>query len=298
MACANQPRTNEADYFPIGQDTPESLLTKDLINTLKPDEAASILFCGIGDARNLFQTIIEFKGARPRNLHVAILDHNPAVIARDLVLFRLLDEATAGDTTPDAHLLYYTIAYTYIVPVLPPFAWDGLQATIAAVLADLQSEKQPIPWVYVPTAHIKSVCRVLRQWQAEPKGPYSTKSVRAAVIKDRQTQPESMPSMFSKADEEFSHGFGTIALPLSDTEKLEPRLGELLGAYRKSVKGSRSKLSAYINKTWRSNMTLIDVDWESTKEESETLGVTWDPFNGGTVGQVSRARITVHVPTW
>ncbi|KAK8044163.1 hypothetical protein PG993_004187 [Apiospora rasikravindrae] len=272
------PRTDEADYFCVGQDVPKSQLTKALIQTLEPDETASIMFCGIGDGRHLFQTILDLKGAKPRNLYITIIDHNPAVIARDLILLHLLNEAITVNNEPDAHLFYCTMAYLYTVPVIPPFAWERLQITIAAILDKFAGGKQPISWVFVPAVHIQSVCRVLRQWQPHPEGLYSTKSIRAVVARnDLSGMSSRIEDVFSNDSDTF-HDVETVTLPLADAEKLEPRLGELLRTYRTRPQEGRGKLSAYINRVWKSNVTMIDFDWQNSNEKPEAPDMSSSPF--------------------
>lgn len=80
------------EYYTVGHDAPEPLYTRDLLASGR--DKISLLFGGIGDARNLFQTLIAIgddarTGKLPKELffHLTVVDIKPAVIARDLLFF-------------------------------------------------------------------------------------------------------------------------------------------------------------------------------------------------------------------
>ncbi|KAK7991439.1 hypothetical protein PG988_000233 [Apiospora saccharicola] len=112
---------DEAEYFCVGHDVPESQVTGDLIRTIKPDETVSILFAGIGDARHMFQTILEFPVDPPRKLHFMVLDHKPAVVARNLIFFHLFNEAATEKDEEKAHLGFCILAYLFTVQYLAEY---------------------------------------------------------------------------------------------------------------------------------------------------------------------------------
>ncbi|KAK8115740.1 hypothetical protein PG984_012242 [Apiospora sp. TS-2023a] len=268
---------DEPDYFCVGHDTPESQLPGDLIRRLKPDEPASVLFCGIGDARNMFQTILEFPVDQSRKLHFMCLDHKPAVVARNVIFFHLFNEAAIEKDEEKSHIIYCTLAFLFTVSILPPFVWEKMQTTIRELLKVLEDDKQPIPWAHIAKEDIQPLCRVLRQWQPAPKGHHATKNARAWVAQG-QLVDDDMWEAEDKLDHQFFEDFGTVTLPLPDAERIEPSLAEPLSAYWNKTPGSKSQLSAYINKTWKTNMTMIDMDWESKKQGIDDPDMSMNPL--------------------
>ncbi|KAK7943572.1 uncharacterized protein PG986_012685 [Apiospora aurea] len=202
-------RHDEAEYFCVGHDIPKSQLARDLlIRNLKPDEPASILFCGIGDARNMFQTTIELPDDQTRRLYFTVLDHKPSVIARNLIFFHLFNEAAMEKDEEKSRLLFRILAYLFTVSIIPPFAWEKLQMTITTLLDDLESGNQPIAWANIGKEDIRPLCRA---------------------------------------------------------ERIEPHLAEPLRAYLNKTQGGKAQLSTYINNTWKTNITMIDIDWEDKR---------------------------------
>ncbi|CAJ2505393.1 Uu.00g127870.m01.CDS01 [Anthostomella pinea] len=59
------------------------------MESAKNDKLLSFMFCGVGDARSLFQTVFTLfmSQVKSKQLHFTILDHKPAIIARDLISF-------------------------------------------------------------------------------------------------------------------------------------------------------------------------------------------------------------------
>ncbi len=63
------------------------------------DKGVSLLFAGIGDARNLYATLVmitesELRAPSKRTFQIIVNDIMPHVIARNLVIWLLLDELT------------------------------------------------------------------------------------------------------------------------------------------------------------------------------------------------------------
>ncbi|KAK7711434.1 hypothetical protein SLS64_005458 [Diaporthe eres] len=294
--------TGEADYFSVGHDLPESQYGKTLQQTTKEAKVVSFLFCGIGDARNMFQTMASYclLGSNPdQRLHCTILDLKPAVLARDLIIFALLDEVaqtgfslqTMSKLSPEKRLhiqeTLSVVSYIYLTQVMPAYAWERLQKTIKRLLDAFERHEQAIPWAYVPSVVHQSVSRALLSWQADPTGPYATQRFRHLTVGQNMEQglvaeqPDCLPEL--KLDHRLYRDF-QITLPGAHILKeQDPELARMLSAYRKSRSDTQAKrrISEYIDRTWRSNMTLVDVDWENDKaedDERQTPDVGFTPF--------------------
>lgn len=293
--------TSEADYFSVGHDVPESQYGETLQKTMKDAEVVSFLFCGIGDARNMFQTMTNYciEGAKShQRLHCTILDHKPAVLARDLIIFALLDEVAQSGFSMHAMRSFSpekyaqvketlsVISYIYLTQVMPAYAWERLQKTIKRLLDAFERHEQAITWVYVPSVVQQSVSRTLLSWQAEPTGPYATRRFRHLTVDHNMDQgliaeqPDCFPEL--KFDKILFTDFQVVLPEAHVLKKQDPELAQMLSAYRKSRIDTQAKrrISEHIDGTWKSNVTLIDVEWENDREDDEkqTPDMSFTPF--------------------
>lgn len=282
--------TGEADYFSVGHDVPESQYGETLQKTTKDAEVVSFLFCGIGDARNMFQTMSSYciAGAKPdQRLHFTILDHKPAVLARDLIIFALLDEVAQSGFSMHAMGNFSSekyaqvketlsvVSYIYLTQVMPAYAWERLQKTIKRLLDAFERHEQAITWVYVPPVVHQSVSRTLLSWQAEPTGPYATRRFRHLTCDQNigqsliAEQPDCLPEL--KFDHLLFKDFQVVLPEAHILKKQDPELAKMLSAYPKSRGDTKAekRITEHINGAWRSNVTLIDVEWENDKAEDE-----------------------------
>ncbi|KAI0475735.1 hypothetical protein GGR56DRAFT_433033 [Xylariaceae sp. FL0804] len=278
------------DYFPVGHDRAESLYS-DALKSNK-DETLSFLFCGIGDGRHLFQTILLFflqnmrSSAAPRNLHFTLVDHKPAVIARLLVFFALFDASVEGPTVRDEDSA--TVAFLFCTHLIPPWAWERLQGAVDKLLGALDRGEQPFTWVYLPPSHNKEVSRVLRAWQDSVPEHFSTSRIRSVIKFElmrkgmmsmsmpNSAEPISLPEC--TLDHRLLRKCSIISPRLDDMKRFEKDLVGLLRSFAKSEAGSEKALSDYIDKNWKLNPTIIDTDlqarWDISPEE---LNLDFDP---------------------
>lgn len=250
----------------------------------------------------MFQTMASYclADTKPdQRLHFTILDHKPAVLARDLIIFALLDEVAQSGvamnvlrhSSPEKYAqvkeTLSVVSYLYLTQVMPAYAWERLQKTIKRLLDAFERHEQPITWVHVPPVVHQSVSRTLLSWQTEPTGPYATQRFRhltwdqniaQAFIAE---QPECLPEL--KFDHRLFVDFQVVLPEAHILNKQDPELAKMLSAYRKSRGDTKAKerISEQIDGTWRSNVTLIDVEWENDKaedEERQTPDMSFTPF--------------------
>jgi hypothetical protein len=127
---------NTPEYYVVGRDTPESLCDSAL--SASPRQRLSFLFGGIGDARNLFQTIIEVAAHERdskrketyKDYHFTIVDIKSVTIARNLVILMLLDELSklVHDTArAKSSKILLCIFYTHLSLIMPNSLLEVLQ---------------------------------------------------------------------------------------------------------------------------------------------------------------------------
>ncbi|CAJ2510727.1 Uu.00g063520.m01.CDS01 [Anthostomella pinea] len=278
----------EPDYFGPGHDKAVSQYTAALGKSCRDDPVLSIMFCGIGDARHLFRTVMSFfaSGNRTQKAHFTILDHKPVVMARILVFFALLDEAATSKSSKEESLL--TVAYLFCAHIVLPFVQKKLQETINRLELHLEKNDLPFKWADLSVSQIASVLRVLRSWgQASPKS-YETDRVRsfiaehiAKAIPPGMMDDEKWPYLPEcEADHRVFDDFSVILAPTATLERYEPELAALVREHQTGGKGAQLRIDEYLDKHWKLNATLIDADWEANKENTDEIpDMGFDPFH-------------------
>ncbi|KAK8016834.1 hypothetical protein PG993_015023 [Apiospora rasikravindrae] len=308
-------RQDEPEYYSVGHDDPEPEFNHEMANWKQDDY--SFLFAGIGDARNLFATLITIGSLTASNpslmskkFHFALLDIKPAVFARDFLMFRLLLD-TRQEPSAKASETLVALSYLYTASTMPTWAYSRVQTAIKDLLGELQVEDSPIMTrFYVSNADRVLISTHLRNWQKEPAGWYSTSefltrtqsNLLSGKTKRALTQgPESdsgapagcqagSPDVLEYED------LGVMLPPTHLIKEQEERLVELLKEYRKKhTPGNKRKLDHYLQEQWKPNMTLIDFEWESKRGSNpeplldftphKTASLLWGNLPPGTLGK-------------
>lgn len=142
-------RLEHSCYFHIDHDSVLSIFDKS-VKTMRdllhlPNEACvSFFFGGIGDARNLFYTMIhitemEQSSQVPKgHYHFLVNDHNISVLARDLIILLLIQQLSSVDPKSyGAIQILCTIFYVYNGAVMPRYAFSHLQIVIKTAISIL-----------------------------------------------------------------------------------------------------------------------------------------------------------------
>jgi len=160
-----------AEYYAIGHDNAESLIDPAEVSS---QDSVSLMFCGSGDARHLFATLLtlqarEMKQKRPvcKDVHITILDLKPAALARTLVMFDMLCMYVSLKTSkvPGHEDAPAIMAYIYAGHVVPAVVNEKLQVHIAGLITALDAG-EPLfdDWFFMPAATRKDVAQCLRRW--------------------------------------------------------------------------------------------------------------------------------------
>ncbi|KAH8655855.1 hypothetical protein BX600DRAFT_515543 [Xylariales sp. PMI_506] len=269
-----------AEFFPIGHDDAQSLFDHRLASSLGPKDDVALLFCGSGDARNVLQTIygIAFEELMSRKkvcnkIHITVVDHNPAVLARMLVVFDIMVRygIMKGMKTPHSEDGLIILAYIYSCQFIPPFVAEKLQQHIRTLIQGVEEGSHMLPFLHLSAEARPQIVHVLKQW-AQPLGePFSVHNVRACVkpVHDKTTkaaaqhfgieQPSWVTSIDSKSFDELM-----VLLPPDDfVKRREPALQPLAAVYKGAGRGKHKALRDYIDANWKVNITLFDLDFLS-----------------------------------
>ncbi|KAJ6461174.1 hypothetical protein C8R47DRAFT_116012 [Mycena vitilis] len=172
-------------YYPVGQDEMLSLFDdwgpRDpyplKISTFSKTSLSelSFLFGGVGDARNVFATLIgahrAYKGL-PKDkrsvmrVHLTLLDIHPSALARDLVVLMLLNDWMTPGLSPAALAeTQATLMYTYAGAIMPPYAHARQQKTIKSLQEQLTVVPPLLPaWLHVNASAIPALQASLTYW--------------------------------------------------------------------------------------------------------------------------------------
>lgn len=278
------------EYYPVEHDKACSQVDKHMLRKAvkKP---VSLFFGGIGDARNLYATLIETArletvDSRPpkRKYHVTISDLKAPALARDLVMFYLLDDLakmeSSGGELETEHCT--VIFYLFTASILPPFAARRIQDTIKRVERALGSDEDLLPWIHINNESRDAILKSLRYWQKDLKSIYtvgkivtmSTDYFNAAVAKFIHQMGQA--KHFEGCETEIKNFRTTGALwpPASVVKAHEP----LLQIDRKGMVGWKNG-KEYVCQHWEVNVTLTDEAWTESRRWDWVYGVIgFDPF--------------------
>ncbi|KKY18425.1 putative dna primase large subunit [Phaeomoniella chlamydospora] len=171
----------ELEYHPFGHDEPESLVDKTLFSVVENADI-SLLFGGIGDARNLFATLTEIAWTEAetpsnRSYHITINDIKPAAIARDLVVFFLLNELLPlGKDPKKALVVMNTLHFVYSAPIMPQLASKHLQKTIHMVIQAIEESSLP-SWISLRPGVGEELLPILRRWIGDTSTLFPTEDI-------------------------------------------------------------------------------------------------------------------------
>lgn len=246
------------------------------------------MFCGSGDARNLFTTLLMLslkeiteKKNVCKSVHITVLDLKPAALARTLIFFDMMITYFMLKTkkTPGIEDAPVIMAYLYAGHVIPAAVNEKLQTHIEGLVEALETDEKIFDWLFVPASTRKEVAYVLKQWQKPLEANYyraptvrrtvgnrlRRDKVKAAMFFGDTSRLEDLPG-FAKDRKTFDEL--TVLLPSKAfAERRDPPLVALMQRYyERRSKDAATQLANHVDTTWVTNLTLIDFDHiESTR---------------------------------
>ncbi|PBK94360.1 hypothetical protein ARMGADRAFT_1062580 [Armillaria gallica] len=192
------------EYFKIGHDIPMSLtdpwgtqqdenpLVLNRLSLLRISKLA-FFFGGCGDARHVFGTLISLHKSSTQlgknkkkhsRAHLTLLDIHPTTLARDLVLFVLMDDLIASrNSEEDEAEIKATLFYTYfwcphalvlspqvsiisLSPQMLAHPRSRFQSVVKRLINELQATPLTVPaWIHVDAGAIQRIVRSLTFWR-------------------------------------------------------------------------------------------------------------------------------------
>ncbi|KAM7183786.1 hypothetical protein V8F33_013365 [Rhypophila sp. PSN 637] len=313
-----------AEYYPVGHDVPDSLLdeplfkrlglsiegTKVVSKTNTENTDVSFLFCGIGDGRHLFATMIASGGASRHSfkflkaLHITVLDLKPPALAKLLILLDLFAQYHASRKSNEDEKvrlnLIYAMAYIFITIIYPPFVHDLVQQSLGRLIDAMEAGTPVCSWVYVPEPSRAPILHYLKQWQGPAVEAYSnnkrlrdlsarqiamSEQAEAEMVMRFGGHPLQDEDLFPKGCEEdrtLVKKLNILAPPKAFDSGDGPELRKLLDSVRGNSKKTAAKsLDDYISATWKTNVTQLDLDWERQWKEDGSPFSNPDEMHSG-----------------
>ncbi|KAG8166940.1 hypothetical protein KVR01_002629 [Diaporthe batatas] len=264
--------------------------------------------CGIGDARNLWETLTSIvvpdmeslmNENLPKELHFTLIDLKPAALARILVMLRLMSQLPKGLKGQETSNLTWTIAYLFVGHVVPPFVHATLSKTILNLIDILERDSPKsafLKWVIMSEDTRAQVLQHLRLWSEPLDDLYRPENIRKttqAAMRDQGMRrmlnglmdiDPPTPAAFEE-DEAIFDEFTITPPPEAFVRLHEPQLAPILEQMRSKKQATREqagrKLDDHINKHWRTNVTMIDLMWQTKKERNSEDGLLLDATGRG-----------------
>ena len=263
----------------VGHDCPEPLYDSTLAEMGR--KKISLLFAGIGDCRNVYTTFMSMFSDRlqgklkDQSFHLTLVDIKPAVIARDLVLFLLLDDLSKVTRTsgPKRSLLQACLYYTYLSPIMPGRLATVLQARIQLAI-DILEDKQPLPaYLDIPHIHRPEVLKLLKQWQHDASARLPVSKVWREIVSQRHLErmkmglrmgpmgrmPDVPPEW--KLEQEFYEQTGVLTMPKPYDAAYGDEIRSAFEASSARKIERKDVVAEKVESDWASNVTMIDIDW-------------------------------------
>ena len=278
----------------MGHDEAEPLLKgkflKDFVAS-SGDRDLAFLYCGIGDARNMYATMLaaatttqkevleqlSATKARVRSLHLTALDLKAPALAKILIMFDLVDQynlARHDETQGTEKSIAQAMAYIYIGNFYPPVVHDMIQTSLARLIGLLERGERALPWVFIPEQSRASIIRYLKQWKGPAVNAHDQKTARRIfesirneenMMKQRMrfgNMPDRVPRG-CEDDKIFIDKLAILEPPKDFVSGDEPELRKFLDSVKSGAPSAVTSLDEYLSKHWKMNVTLLDMEWMS-----------------------------------
>ncbi|KAH6667869.1 hypothetical protein B0J14DRAFT_173776 [Halenospora varia] len=272
-----------SEYFTVGHDIATSLFDPDVLDP--ESESVAFFFGGVGDGRNVLQTFIDIANleqigkVKERKYHFSVNDISKSAIARDLVLWMMLDELSGlEEGGEEAVMLMNTIYFVYIGTMMPGYTFEQLCEFTEKALNTLKKGEQPLKWLYLHEEDMEKYIEALGDWIGSSKDLFTSaeivQRVRAAMIWKDEDAEFLEPNEVAYEKERKCYLKSAVLFPAQKVlEKYDPAISEMVN---KSSQTPVEVFKEHIEENWHFNTTLMDATWY--KDLRQHFDVGFDPF--------------------
>lgn len=221
---------------------------------------------------------------RAKKYRFTMNDMKAGALARDMVVFSLLDELAVAKDMPSSERLqrYAVMFYIFIAAIMPRFAFDHLNRVIDMLVEKLERKDTILPWLRIYESDREEILRALRPWRSGSLiDLFSTRELISLARSQFGEEGRKLASLYDfdprrappGCEEEFARYQEAPFLlpPRPVLKEHEPELQRLIESG-----ASGDRLREYLSEHWCVNLTLLDEDW-MVKAWGE-LDVSYDPF--------------------
>ena len=239
---------------------------------MSDDADVSFLFGGVGDARNMFATLIwigESEKKRPtrRSFHITINDIKPAAIARDLIVMFLMDELLSlDDKSETASAVFNTLDFVFSGPIMPKRAYTHLRMTISKAITAIERSLLP-SWIVLRNGTGPEILPILKGWLDDAPKLFPTGIVIEEILRGVKSpmamdDPDKGLSEACKIEKQCFLKTATL-FPKDDILKADDeKLFDLINRYRQRKENKiLSRIKKHVAEHWQPNLTMLDIPW-------------------------------------
>ncbi|GKT49671.1 uncharacterized protein ColSpa_09852 [Colletotrichum spaethianum] len=156
-----------------------------------------------------------------------------------------------------------------------------MEEHIKTLIDELEGDEDVMAMFLIPRGTRDQIIKKLKRWLRPLGDNYTPKKLRPAVIDNFLRSEQHGQSLFGEArwpevndsTKEFRE-LGVLFAEDVFIDRREPALRPLLDAFRSDAEGSKQALEEYIDANWRTNPTILDMDYESRRYEGLEPGAT------------------------
>ncbi|KAF7949020.1 hypothetical protein EAE96_008196 [Botrytis aclada] len=283
------------EYCSTGNDKPASLFDHTICKNEPVSSDVSFLFGGVGDARNLLQTIIGISELdkkyhlKQNQYHLTMIDISNNTITRDLIIFMLLEEYSNLEPSSDkAEEIQSTLFYVFIAVIIPRVTFNHLYRTIDRALSLLKSNTQPLSWMHLREEDFRLYIQTLEGWKGRALTCITTANAvdklieqvhrRKMMLNPVLRSGETVPTAFKKENKLY----GATAVLIPPTRLLRNHDPVILGLLQNRGNNSGNNAAAlkkHLRENWSFNTTLMYLDWYDFLEDKNDFDLANDPFH-------------------
>lgn len=276
-----------SEYFTVGHDTVTSVFEPHMFAAFAPDATEIAFFLGgVGDARIVLQTmtvILEserLKGSPERKYHFTVNDISKYALARDIVVWMLLERVEKTTHANEEEMLLNTVFFVYLSTMMPSFAFEVLEETIAKAIVALENGKSPLEWLFLQENDIPFYLAALRHWLGEGRDIFSSSEIIEKVsMKMRGTNMQNVGTTYHR--EKTLYLKAAVLFPSERVlESRDPDFLALMKKYsgKPSDPHTLSAFKKHLERHWHFNTTLMDKEWCADLMRKELFDLGFDPF--------------------
>jgi hypothetical protein len=275
------------EYFTVGHDVVGSVFEPNFFQAYSPDaKQVSFFLGGVGDARTMLQTVAviseaeRLKGSPKRKYHFTVNDIAKSALARNLVVWTLLERVAATVDADERQMVLNTVFFVYLPTMMPRYAFEMLQETISKAIEALEKGQSPLKWLFLHKKDIPSYISALKHWLGEGKETFTSSEI-IDKVSDKMRGITRMNAGTIYKNEKSLYLEAAVLFPSKKVLELhDPNFLTLMERYSRKPKTHEAiqAFKDHLTENWHFNTTLIDKEWFSDLQGKALFDVGYDPF--------------------